>query len=115
MIILQNTDSNQTVTFIGRELYAGAGYANFTDEQSNETHQYVVTLATSADGYHTEFTRAMTDLLDDRRYRVEIGYSSTEIFRGLARITNQTVAGYSINNGIYTERETTNEYKYFGS
>ena len=106
MIIVQDTDSAQEVKFIPRELYSGVGVATFTDKTTKEVFTYSVDLL--IDRYYVYFSEAMTDLLEDHSYEVIITDGTNEIYRALAFCTNQS--GYSINNGQFTERTTTNDY-----
>lgn len=109
MIYLQDTDNPQEVKFIARSLETGSATVTFTDEQQNTTITDTVTLQT--DRYYTCFSQAIPELKDDRFYMMVVTYSGSEIYRSKVFVTNQTVASYSINDGKYEERETTNAYK----
>lgn len=108
MIYLQESASAQTVTFIGRSLQTGTATVVFTDELLNSTTTDTVTLFT--DRYFTYFIQAIPELKEDRNYMMVVTHNSVEIFNGKIFVTNQTPIDYSINNGAYTERSTTNDF-----
>ena len=106
MILLQETGSAQLVQFIGRSEATGAAKAYFTNEETNTTYTYDVTLSTSTN--YTQFTEVLGDLLEDKNYFLIVEQSNTELYRGNVFVTNQS--GYSINNGEFLERTTTNDF-----
>lgn len=106
MTILQDTDTPQTVKFIPRVLNTGTGFATFTDKTTKEVFTYAVTL--TIDRYYNEFTHALTDLVEGHTYTLSFGKDADETFRGFALCTNQSE--YSVHDGEYTERTTTNDY-----
>jgi len=110
MIILQESASSQTVKFLARSLSTGAATVVFTDEGENTTITDSVTLFT--DRHYTYFDKAIPELQENRYYMFTVTVSGTEIFFGKIFVTNQTVSEYSINNGVYTERSTTNEFTF---
>lgn len=109
MIVLQEVATAQTVSFIAREEYEGAGVAYFTDETTQEVFTYVVSFL--MDRYYTYFTRILGDLKQDHEYSflvTKTGAEEIEIFRGKVFCTNQI--DYSINNGAFIERTSTNDF-----
>ena len=110
MIILTETASSQTVKFLARSLSTGTATSTFLDEGEGTSTTDSVTLFT--DRYYTFFDQAIPELQEDRHYMLTVTASSVEIFRGKVFVTNQTIADYSINNGVYTERSTTNEFTF---
>ena len=104
MIRLQESGDAQTVKFVPREHYAGAGTAYFIDITSGEEFSYAVTI--SQDKHYDTFSVAMADLLEDHYYFVVIHNATEEIYRGMCFVTNQSA--YNINQNVYTERSTTN-------
>ena len=107
MIRLQETGDTQTVKFIPRTSSAGSGTAYFIDQTSGTEYSYAVTI--TADRHYNQFVVAMSDLVEDHYYDVVIHDSgASEIYRGLAFVTNQST--YDINNGVFTERSTTNDF-----
>ena len=110
MIYLQETASAQTVKFLARSLSTGTATSVFLDETEGTTTTDTVSLL--SDRYYTYFSQAIPELQEDRHYILTVTASSIEIFRGKVFVTNQTVIDYSINNGVYTERSTTNEFSY---
>ena len=107
MILLQETASEQDVKFIGRELYSGSGYVHITDELLNTTTEYN-SVTFFIDRHYTTFSLAMPVLKEDRKFVIVAGYGATELYRGNIFVTNQS--NYSINNGLFTERSTTNQF-----
>lgn len=107
-MVLQESGSNQTVKFIGRSLFTGSGSVVFTDETTNETHTYTPTMIT--DRHYTYFEETMGDLVEDHNYLMVVSGGGNELYRTNVFVTNQSIDSYSINNGAYTERSSTNEF-----
>ncbi len=111
MIILIDSDSSQNVKFLARSLSTGSATSVFHDEgEDKDVATDSVTLFT--DRYYTFFDQAIPELKEDRHYMLTVTASSVEIFKGKVFVTNQTVADYSINNGVFTSKTTTNEFLY---
>ncbi len=111
MIILQDTDSSQNIKFLARSLSTGTATSVFHDEgEDKDVATDTVTLFT--DRYYTFFDKDIPELLEGRHYMLTVTASSVEIYKGKVFITNQTVSDFSINNGVFTERSTTNEFLY---
>lgn len=108
MIYLQESASAQTVKFVGRSLETGSATVVFTDEQQNSTITDTVTLQT--DRYYTFFSQAIPELKEDRFYMMTVTHNTVELFKGKVFVTNQTPSEYSITNGLFEERNTTNEF-----
>lgn len=110
MIILTTSTDPQEVKYIPRTLVLGTCYYSLIDEAENTTTTGTVT--TSLDRYYNLFTEAFT-LIEGRTYILKVFSDSgrtVNIFIGKVFCTDQTVADYSINDGVYNERTTTNEY-----
>ena len=108
MKILQQSASSQTLKIIPRS------YPDLVDVViKNEDTKDVVTLsdvATVSNLGYLEIPSVFT-LVEDTFYSFEVQDSddSSVIYKGKIFCTNQT--GYSINDGVYTERTRDNTYK----
>ena len=111
LIYLQETANSQNIKFLARSLSTGSATTVFHDEgEDKDVATPSVTLF--SDRYYTFFDVAIPELKEDRHYTLIITASSVDIHRAKVFVTNQTVADYSINNGEYLERSTTNEFLY---
>lgn len=110
MIVLQNSDSDQTFSFIPRSYEDGTTYAI---KIKNETTNKLVYNSTSTSftlvDYYYQHTDTFT-LIEDTTYTLEIKAGSELIFRDKIFCTNQAVSSYSINNSAYTEHSQDNEF-----
>jgi hypothetical protein len=106
MLIVSDSDSAQEVKFIPRSLTEGVATAYFIDKTSKTSYSYSVTLF--KDRYYLYFSEAMADLVEGHTYEFYVKSGSDELYRGFALCTNQS--NYSINNGEFTQRSTTNDY-----
>ena len=110
-MVLKETTSPQEVKFIPRKFSPLDVKITLRDEQLNTSTSFLTTL--SVDRYYAYF-EAILDLKEDRHYVMEITEDvdnpTFEQFYYIAKVfcTNQT--DYSINDGQYTPRETTNDY-----
>ena len=110
MIVLQNSDSDQTFSFIPRSYVDGTTYTiKIVNETTNkEIYSNDVTSFVLAD-YYYQHTDTFT-LVEDTMYTLEIKTASELIFRDKIFCTNQTISSYSINNTDYTEHSEENEF-----
>ena len=106
MIILTTSTSPQEVKFIARTNDTGSAGIELLDETTGDCSKASVTLY--LDRYYTYFSTAFTSLKEGRNYLLIVKVSSVEIAREKIFVTDQS--DYSIQNGEYTTRSTTNEY-----
>ena len=111
-MVLRETTDPQEVRFIPRKYAPIDVKVTLRDEQTNTSTSFTTTL--TIDRYYVYFTEVL-DLKEDRHYVMEVtddvvSPSQVEEFYYIAKVfcTNQT--DYSINDGQYEPRETTNEY-----
>lgn len=108
-MILQQSDSAQTVKFIPRDKTCIDGNVYFVDNQTNVTYSYPVTLM--CDRYYSYFTKVLADLKEEHLYTMIVtsgNVDADEIYRTQVFVTNQSE--YSINNSQFIERTTNNDY-----
>lgn len=105
MIILTTSTSSQELKFIPREFVADS--IILTDEQANTSTTLSATF--TKDGYYLKADISFS-LVEGRFYVFNAMNGSKIVYKGRIFCTDQTVADYSINDGIYTEHETTNDY-----
>lgn len=114
MIILQESVSNQTFKFIPRSYTMDS--MDITEEGTNVTTNYVTT-GTRVDydgnsdttGTYLSVTDIVT-LVEGAFYELVVKNGSTVIYKDRIFCTNQTISTYSINNGVYVENSTDNDY-----
>lgn len=104
MIILLDTNNAQSFSIIPR--FYTADYITFTGESTGVTDAYSVT-ATTDRYYHV--ISGTFDLVEGNYYTLKV-YDDTDevIYRDRVFVTNQT--NYSVNDNIYVEYPTDNEF-----
>ena len=114
MIVLDRTQSSHTVNFIPSS-YTPTGSAIFRikvmNEQQNTTvYNQTASSFTAVDYYYKHTANLNLDSAKDQDYILEITNTATNkvLYRDKILGTNQTVADYSINSGMYTTNTTEN-------
>lgn len=106
MIILQETNSNQSFTFIPRsETY---DTLTITDESENTTTTVSIISHTTNSYYHT--ITANFDLKENRFYILKVLNGSTIVYYDKVFCTNQSLVSFSVNNNTYTSHSTSNDF-----
>tara|TARA_R110000772_G_C13094495_1_gene418986 strand:+ start:30 stop:362 length:333 start_codon:yes stop_codon:yes gene_type:complete len=107
MIILKTEATAQTFKFIPREYTATS--IIITDEDENTSVTYSPVFSTIK--YYLQTSITFFPLLREGTfYTLEVLNESSIIYRDIVFCTDQVLSTYSINEGQYTEHETTNEY-----
>jgi len=112
MIILQDSDSSQTISFIPREYSGSTTYSVdiFSETENKSVYSQDHTGDFSLVKYYRQLS-AIFDLKQDNFYTIEItDPSSNVIFRDKIFCTNQQVLDYSVNNNNYTTHSSNNEF-----
>jgi|TARA_R110000851_G_scaffold146576_1_gene286255 hypothetical protein len=109
MIILTTSATSQELKFIPRE-YAATGF-ELTDQDTNTPVTYTG-LTFTKDRYYLKGNVVFSPLLiEGRFYTIKIFNGATNVvYRDMIFCTDQAISTYSINDGVYTKHETTNEY-----
>ena len=108
MIILTTSVNAQELKFIPREYVASS--IVITDQDTNTPVTYAgLTFVT--DRYYLKGDVIFSPvLIEGRFYTLKILNGTTVVYRDMIFCTDQTISTYSINDGVYTKHETTNEY-----
>jgi len=106
MIILQESASEQTFTFIPRSQVYDSMY--ITDENTNTTT--TVTMASSTQGDYVDTISATFDIKQNHFYKLELKNGTDIVHKDRIFCTNQPVATYSINNGEFVSQASNNEF-----
>ena len=109
MIILTTSASAQQLKFIPREYTASS--IQIVDQDTNTPVTYAG-LTFITDKYYLKGNVTFSPLLIEGRFytlKVLNGASSI-VYRDMIFCTDQAISTYSINDGVYTKHETTNEY-----
>tara|TARA_R100000541_G_scaffold16016_2_gene25568 strand:+ start:5356 stop:5691 length:336 start_codon:yes stop_codon:yes gene_type:complete len=108
MIILTTSASAQQLKFIPREYTASS--IIITDQDTNTPVTYSgLTFATSS--YYLQGNVTFSPLLvEGRFYTLEVLNGTSVVYKDMIFCTDQIISAYSINDGVYTEHATTNEY-----
>ena len=107
MIILRTDATAQTFKFIPREYTATS--LVLTDEDQNKSVTYNPTFTKTK--YYLQTSVTFSPVLKEGTfYTLEVLNGSSIIYRDIIFCTDQTLSTYSINDGQFTEHETTNEY-----
>jgi len=110
MIILEESDSSQTIRFIPRSYTAGTTYTiKINNETTNKEVFNNTSTSFSSNDYYYEYSNTFT-LKEDNYYTLEITDSSGVVFRDKIFCTNQSISTYSINNNAYTIQSDNNEF-----
>ena len=108
MIILTTSVNAQELKFIPREYVAIS--IVITDQDTNTPVTYTgLTFVT--DRYYLKGNVTFSPkLIEGRFYTLKVLNGTTVVYRDMIFCTDQTISTYSINDGVYTKHETTNEY-----
>jgi|TARA_R110000868_G_scaffold173684_1_gene409988 hypothetical protein len=108
MIILTTSVNAQELKFIPREYVASS--IVITDQDTNTPVTYAgLTFVT--DRYYLKGNVTFSPkLIEGRFYTLKVLNGTTVVYRDMIFCTDQTISTYSINDGVYTKHETTNEY-----
>jgi hypothetical protein len=108
MIILTTSVNAQELKFIPREYVASS--IVITDQDTNTPVTYTgLTFVT--DRYYLKGNVTFSPkLIEGRFYTLKVLNGTTVVYRDMIFCTDQTISTYSINDGVYTKHETTNEY-----
>ena len=108
MIILTTRVNAQELKFIPREYVASS--IVITDQDTNTPVTYTgLTFVT--DKYYLKGDVTFNPvLIEGRFYTLKVLNGTTVVYRDMIFCTDQTISTYSINDGVYTKHETTNEY-----
>tara|TARA_R110000744_G_scaffold102481_3_gene197050 strand:+ start:600 stop:938 length:339 start_codon:yes stop_codon:yes gene_type:complete len=109
MIILTTSASAQQLKFIPREYTASS--IQIVDQDTNTPVTYAG-LTFITDKYYLKGDVTFSPLLIEGRFytlKVLNGASSI-VYRDMIFCTDPAISTYSINDGVYTKHETTNEY-----
>ena len=110
MIILEESNSSQTFNFIPREYTSGTNYTIIIKDELKNTEAFNDTSTSfTAVDYYYSYSNTFS-LKEDNTYTLEIKDGSKVVYRDKIYCTNQTVSSYSINNSVYTERTSDNEF-----
>mgnify|MGYP003122593914 CR=1 FL=1 len=115
MLILQETNNNQTIKVIPREYFTTTTYAvNITSDSENKNvYSQNFTNQFTLDRYWFYFSSAFPNLEEDNFYTLRITSPTREVFRGRIFCTNQTISSYSVNSGEYTTTSSINEFTFY--
>lgn len=106
MIILQDTNNAQSFSIIPR--FYTADNITFTGESTGVTDAY--TISATTDRYYQVITGTF-DLVEGNYYTLKVYNDTNEvIYRDRVFVTNQTVSTYSVNDNIYVDYTTDNEF-----
>ncbi len=132
MIILTTSTNAQELKFIPRDYVADS--IVLTDEQANTSTTISATF--TKDGYYLKadisfslvegrfynfkaYKSALSDFVErviadggtvEAQNCIQTDINKVLVYRGRIFCTDQEVKDYSINNGVYTQHESTNEY-----
>jgi len=106
MIVLQETASEQTFSFIPRtEVYDSMF---LRDDQNNTEVEVTISSSVQGDYYHT--ISAVFDLKQGRFYDLVLKDGTTIVYKDRIFCTNQSVVTYSVNDGEYTSHTSNNDF-----
>ena len=108
MIILTTTAVAQQLKFIPREYTASS--IVITDQDTNTPVTYTG-LTFTTDRYYLQGNVIFNPILvEGRFYTLKVFNGTSVVYRDMIFCTDQAISTYSINDGVYTKHETTNEY-----
>ena len=108
MKVLTTSEEAQTLTIIPRS-YASTVSVVLRDETTNEVTTYTNISTTQNKGY-LSLSNAFS-LVENTFYELTVKEGSNVIYKDKIFCTDQAVASYSVNDGVYTTENTyDNEY-----
>jgi|TARA_R110000772_G_scaffold13275_1_gene39591 hypothetical protein len=108
MIILTTSANAQLLKFIPREYLANS--IVITDQDTNTPVTYSG-LTFTTNSYYLQGNVTFSPLLvEGRFYTLKVFNGTSVVYRDMIFCTDQVVSTYSINDGVFTEHVTTNEY-----
>ena len=107
---IQDEQTNVIFNFPVYTSYTDYNKLELTDEQTNTSVTYNVSIFTTSEYYHT-ITLAFSGLIEGHRYIMRIYRDSktNTRFLGKVLVTDQSLP-YTVNEGVYSKRETTNDF-----
>ena len=106
MIILQETGTAQSFNFIPRsDTY---NTLTITDEQTNESTN--VTITTNVVGEYYNTITATFSLKEGHFYTLKLKQNTDVVFYDKVFCTNQSIPVFSVNDGQYTPKTSTNDF-----
>ena len=105
MIVLQETNSTQTIYCIARQ--DECTHLILTDEEQGTTTQ--INCSFYSYGYYNALDVVLS-LREGKHYIIDIYNDTTLIYKDKIYCTNQTIDAFSINNGQYTSKDSNNDY-----
>ena len=107
MIVLKETTDSQTFKIIPRETTADT--LILTEEGSETSVSYGITLTTDADNYYSTISKVLT-LREGFWYTMTVKNGSDVVYKDRVYCTNQTISDYTINNNEYTQQSSDNKF-----
>ena len=106
MIILQETASAQTFSFIPRS--SAYNTLQITDEQTGVTTN--VTITSSVTGSYYDTITATFSLEENHFYTLTLKQNTDIVYKDKIFCTNQTIPTFSVNNGQYVVNTSNNDF-----
>tara|TARA_R100000664_G_scaffold34181_1_gene54752 strand:+ start:1546 stop:1866 length:321 start_codon:yes stop_codon:yes gene_type:complete len=103
MIILKEQVASQTIKIIPRVNQADSIVIKGIEGSTS----YEIT--PTFDRYFMVITRAFT-LKENQQYSFDVKNGTEIVYKGRIFCTNQTISDYTINNNVYTERTSNNDF-----
>jgi len=106
MIILQESNSAQTFSFVPRSTTYNT--LTLTDEQTGVTSTVTIT-ATATASYHQRI-QATFAIKQNHFYTLEVKNNSDVVFKDKVFCTNQSIDTFSVNTSQYTSNSSNNDF-----
>ena len=113
MIILQVDTNPQSFKFIPRsKTYDGL----FIKDESTNVETQITINSTATNDYYDTITATFHTvspaftLVEDRFYRLLIKNGTDIVYRDKIFVTNQNISTFSINNNVYNQHSSTNDF-----
>jgi hypothetical protein len=106
MIILQESNSAQTFSFVPRSTTYNT--LTLTDEQTGVTSTVTITSTTAA-SYH-QIIQATFNIKQNHFYTLEVKNNSDVVFKDKVFCTNQSIGTFSVNTSQYTSNSSNNDF-----
>jgi|TARA_R110002020_G_scaffold136829_1_gene305453 hypothetical protein len=108
MLILTTSAGSQDFYIIPREY--SADEIIVTDQDTNTSTTYIV-FSTTINEYYLTIGLTFSPILKESTfYSIEVNNAGANVYRDIIFCTDQTPDEYTINDGVYDEHETDNEY-----
>ena len=106
MIILQESETEQTISFAPRS--ATYTILLITDESTNIDVEVTILASSIEEYYHN--IEAVFPTIENHFYKLVLKNGANIVFKDRVLCTNQSISTHTVNNGVYTQPTSNNDF-----